>query len=150
MTTWRGALYLGMIDYGKFQKALRHLELQHQNYRTMDAALLPELLQEAVAESVIQRFETCYDCLWKLLKRYLLEELGLPEVPNSPKPIFRLANENQLFAAPVERWLRYADARVGTSHDYSGEKALDCLGLMGDFIQDAWALHRRMAGEPGA
>ena len=53
-------------------------------------ASLPELIREAIAESVIQRFETCYDCLWKVLKRYLIEKLGLAEVPNSPNPIFRL------------------------------------------------------------
>ena len=111
-----------MIEYDKFQKALKHLELQYQNYSTLDPSL-SELMQEAVAESVVQRFETCYDTLWKVLKRYLTEELGLPEVPNSPKPIFRMASENALLSSPVGQWIAYADARIGTSHDYSGEKS---------------------------
>ena len=67
---------------------------------------------------MIQRFETCYDCLWKVLKRYLSEGLGLPDIPNSPRPIFRLAHENDLFDSPLERWLQYAEARIDTSHDY--------------------------------
>ncbi len=60
-----------MIEYDKFQKALKHLELQYQNCESLEANQ-PELIKEAVVESVIQRFETCYDCMWKVLKRYLL------------------------------------------------------------------------------
>ena len=57
---------------------------------------------------------------------------GLPDTPNSPQPVFRLAFENDLFAAPVEPWLWYADARTGTSHD--GERAKACLVLMPELI----------------
>ena len=111
-----------MIDYEHLQKSLSHLEEQFLNYQALDPAL-PRLMQEAVAESVIRRFVISYDCVWKVLKRYLAEELGIPEVPNSPKPIFRLAAENNLLLTPVEQWLGYADARINTTHDYSGEKA---------------------------
>ena len=137
-----------MIDYDKFKKSLKHLELQFDNHNNSSTRTdLGELDREALAESVIQRFETCYDCLWKILKRYLIEELGIPEVPNSPKPIFRLGFENKLFSSTLEQWLQYADARVDTSHDYSGEKAEDCLKLMGDFIDDAIGLYQTMTGE---
>ncbi len=135
-----------MIEYDKFRMSLGRIEEQHSNYRTSDASL-PDLIREAIAESVIQRFETCYDCLWKVLKRYLIEELGIADAPSSPKPIFRLAHENDLFAAPMEQWLRYADARIDTSHDYDGEKAQACLELMSDFIDDAIGLYQTMTGE---
>ena len=72
------------MDFDKFQKSLKHLELQYQNYQNLEErSELDTLDQEAIKESVIQRFETCYDTLWKHLKRYLTEELGLAEVPNS-------------------------------------------------------------------
>ena len=135
-----------MIDYDKLQLSLKRLEEQYANYQNLDAAL-PGFIQEAVPESVIQRFETCYDCLWKVLRRYLIEELGIPEVPSSPKPIFRRAAENGLFTASVEQWLRYADGRIGTSHDYSGEKAQACLEIMSDFIDDAIGLYQTMTQE---
>lgn len=138
-----------MIDYDKLQKALKHLELQYENYKTLDPSQ-PDLIQEAVAESVIQRFETCYDTLWKVLKRYLIEALGIPEVPTSPKPILRLANENGLLTSPAERWITYANARVGTAHDYSGEKAQAALELMEMFVSDAIALYQTMSGQPWA
>ena len=136
---------MSMIDYGKFHLSLKRLEEQHDNHRQSDDSR-PELIREAIAESVIQRFETCYDCLWKVLKRHLSEGLGLPDIPNSPKPIFRLAHENNLFDSPLERWLQYAEARIGTSHDYDGEKAKACLAQMPDFLRDAIGLYRRMSG----
>lgn len=49
-----------MIDYSKFEKSLKHLELQFNNYKTLDINQ-PELIQEAVKESIIQRFEICWD-----------------------------------------------------------------------------------------
>lgn len=135
-----------MIEYDKFQMSLKRLEEQYENYRQTDDSL-PDLTQEAIPESVIKRFETCYDCLWKVLKRYLIEELALADVPNSPKAIFRQAHENSLFAAPLEEWFGYADARIGTAHDYSGEKAQACLDIMGPFIDDAIGLYQTMTEE---
>ncbi|WP_445372611.1 HI0074 family nucleotidyltransferase substrate-binding subunit [Methylomonas sp. HW2-6] len=136
-----------MIDYSKLQKSLKHLELQYENYcNAQYRDELSELDKEGIAESTIQRFETCYDTLWKTLKRYLVEELGIPEVPNSPKPILRLAFENQLFASPIEQWLNYADTRVNTAHDYDEKKAAQCLALLNDFIDDAIGLYQTMTG----
>ncbi len=134
------------MDFDKFQKSLKHLELQYQNYQGLEErSELGTLDQEAIKESVIQRFETCYDTLWKHLKRYLVEELGLPEVPNSPKPVFRLANENRLLR-DIDSWLRYANARVNTAHDYSPEKADASLELMEEFIGDAIGLYQTLTG----
>ena len=136
-----------MIDYDKLNKSLKHLELQFANYQQAeDRPELTELDREGIAESVIQRFETSYDTLWKDLKRYLIEELGLADVPNSPKPILKLAGQNDLFASSVEQWLKYADARVSTAHDYSGEKAAEVLMIVGDFIGDAIGLYQTMTG----
>ncbi len=137
-----------MIEYDKCKKALNHLKLQFENYKTLPAET-KEIMKEAVSESVIQRFEVCYDCTWKVLKRYLFENLGLPEVPNSPKPIFRIAGENNLFSSSsfVNRWIQYADIRVDTSHDYNGEKAKKALEIMPNFINDAIKLYKTMSKE---
>ena len=136
-----------MIDYDKFEKSLRNLELQLLNYRNIaERKELNGIDKEAISESVIQRFEICYDCLWKVLKRYLHEILGIPELPNSPKPLFRIAFQNQLFTA-IEQWLVYADARVNTSHDYSGEKAQVTIENAMLFVHDAVALYQKMTGK---
>lgn len=135
-----------MIDYNKFNQSLKRLEEQHENYLKQDDSL-SDLNQEAIVESVKQRFEICYECLWKVLKRYLIEELGLAETSNSPKPVLKSAHENFLFASPLEQWLQYADARVNTSHGYDVEKAKDCLVLITDFIDDAIGLYQTMSEE---
>ena len=134
-----------MIDYSKFHSSLNRLAEQHENYLNLDHEL-PKLIREGIAESVIQRFETCYDCLWKVLKRYLIEELGIADPPNSPKPLFKLAYGNDMFVSPLEQWLKYADARTDTSHDYDGEKAKACLKLMPSFIGDAIDLYQELTG----
>ena len=134
-----------MIEYGKFQLSLKRLEEQYDNHQ-YGSSERSELDREGIAESVIQRFETCYDCLWKVLKRYLIEELGVADTRNSPKPIFRIADDNDLLAAPLVQWLGYAEARTDRSHDYDGEKALNCLALVPDFIDDAIGIYQTMSG----
>ncbi len=135
------------IDYEKFRLSLKRLEEQHANYRNPDVAR-PALDQEGIAESVARRFRICHDCLWRVLKRYLIEALGVADPPNSPKPVFRLAHQNHLFRAPVEQWLLYADRRNATAHDYDGEKAKASLDVMGGFIDDAVGLYQTMSGNP--
>lgn len=137
-----------MINYDKFKKSLKHLELQLENYeRAVDRPELNELDREALTESVIKRFERCWNTLWKVFRRYLNEELGLPDVPTSPKPILRLANENKLLATPIEQWLRYANARNDNVNEYDEAKAAaDCLELLPDFLDDAIGLYQTMTG----
>ena len=135
-----------MLNFDNLQMSLKHLEVQFQNLNN-----LPEntdvLIREAVQESCIQRFEVCYDCLWKIGKRYLNHELGIPDLPNSPKPIFRLCNENNILPSSIERWLVFADARNATSHDYSGEKAVETLQEIGEYIKDAIKFYQTLTGE---
>ena len=135
-----------MIQYEQFRLALDRLEQQHRNYQNVDETLA-EITREAVKESLIKRFETCYEVLWRTLRRHLAVALGNANVPNSPKPVFRIANENDLLPSPVERWLSYANSRVDTALDYSGEKAGHCIGMMGDFIADAIGLYEILTGD---
>ncbi len=136
-----------MINYHKFRLSLKRLQEQHEHYIRLDPSVAV-LIREAVMESVIQRFEVCYECLWKAMKRYMIEELGLASVPNSPKPLLRLANENDLLSGSLAQWFKYANARTDTSHDYDEDKALACLDLVPDFIADAIKLYNEMTGEP--
>ena len=107
-----------MIDYGKFEKSLKHLELQLQNFG--NAEKRPEL-------SAIDRE-------------------AIAELPNSPKPLFRIAFENQLFPS-IEQWLKHCEARIDTSHDYSEEKALLTIQNSIHFFHDATALYQKMTGK---
>lgn len=135
------------IDYSNFSTSLKNLETQHEHLLNLPSSF-PAYVHEGMTESVIQRFEICYDALWKVLRRYLIESLGLAEVPSSPLPILRIANANQLLAAGGEQWELYVETRISTTHDYDGEKAAEAVALMPEFISDAIGLHTAMTGEP--
>ena len=134
------------IDYGNLKMSLKNLEMQHAHLLHLSPEY-PLFIQEAMAESVIQRFETCYDTLWKVLRRHLIEELGVAEVSNSPRPIFRVADENRLLAAGGEQWQRYIRTRIDTTRDYSREKAASAIATMPEFISDTIKLYTAMTGE---
>ena len=140
-----------MSSYEKFRLwlSLDRLREQHANYLQMDLTL-PEITQDGIAESVIHRFGTCFDRLWNALKRYLVEDMGIPDVPNSPKPVLRCAFENDLLEGSLERWFAYATHRVEMSHDYSVRKAEGCLEVVSDFIADATALYDTLTGGVGS
>lgn len=133
------------IDYSKFTQSLKRLEEQHRHL-VQDTDGQPDWILEGTRESVIQRFETCFDTSWNLLRRYLIHSLGLAEVPASPKRTLCLAGENQLLAGETEDWVEYNNARNSTSHDYDGTKAEACLLLIPRFICDAIKLHERLTG----
>ena len=87
------------IDYIKLQKSTSRLLEQYENYlTTKDNSSLKKLDKEAIRESVIQRFEVCFDTAWKSIKKGLEEKVGLPKsaIPNGPKPLILLAFENDL------------------------------------------------------
>ena len=135
------------IDYGAFKRSLKNLEMQHEHLLHLSPDY-PSFVHEGMAESVIQRFETCYDALWKVLRRHLVEALGIAEAPNSPRQIFRAADENRLLAAGGDQWGLYVQTRIDTTHDYDGEKAANAISVIPTFIDDAIRLYTVMTGEP--
>ncbi|MCY3850823.1 MAG: HI0074 family nucleotidyltransferase substrate-binding subunit [Acidimicrobiaceae bacterium] len=134
------------IDYSKFTQSLLRLEEQH-HHLAHDTDELPEWVVDSIKESVIQRFETCYDSCWKLVRRYLIQNIRLPDVPNGPNPVLRLAAENFLLGGELSDWMTYSKARNDTSHDYSKEKADACLAIVDAFIPAAVKLHENLTGQ---
>ena len=135
-----------MLEYGSLRRSLKNLEMQNDDRKNKPLDM-PQLMREAVDESVIQRYEVCYDVLWKSLRRHLIETEGFPDVAASPRPVFRLAGESGVLVSPVERWMEYVNLRIGTAHDYSSKKAAAALERMDDFIEDAISLYQTVAGE---
>ena len=135
-----------MINYDNFRRSLKNLELQNANRRQLPLDL-PPLIHEGIDESVIQRFEVCYDALWKTLRRYLIDDMGFATLSDSPRAVLRTAGENELLNSPVERWMEYIDLRIGTAHDYSGEKAAAALARVDEFIADAISLYEAITVE---
>ncbi len=133
------------VDYEKLGKSLENLIEQHDNYLTIDKQNLSSVNQKAIKNSVIKCFEVCYDTLWKHLKKYTLEKSGLPKIPGSPLPIFRIAHESGVIDQEMQnRLVDYNNIRGDTAHDYSMEKSEKTLNQIDGFIQDATELYQEM------
>ena len=135
-----------MIDYTKLKLAIRNLELQFANLQAKRGQEgVSDLDLEAVRESVIKRFDLALEMSWKLLFKYLNEELGIAEVPAGPKPLLRIADQNDLLAGRIEQWIQYVNVRNASAHDYSGEKAEQTLQVIPEYLQDAVSLYEKMS-----
>lgn len=55
--------------------------------------------------------------------------------------------ENNLLTSPIEDWFKFANSRIGTSHDYNGEKALEALELMDTFINVSINLFEKLSNK---
>lgn len=135
------------INYDKFKNSLKRLEERYNDYKVScnRVDLLPSD-RESIKESCIQRFEVCFDTAWKHLKKYLAEEVGLLDVPEGPKPLFRKAFTNKTIE-DAELWIAFNTKRGDTSHDYCGDKADGTFEIIPDFIAEAIDLYETMSGE---
>lgn len=110
---------------------------------------LPPLLQEAVQESLLHRFEYTVEGAWKSGKRYLVEYEGFDR-EMGPKTVIRLCG--QLGLLDAESWLSYLQARQMIAHDYSEDKANNVVLLVNDFYRavcDFRAVLSRKIAESG-
>ena len=80
-------------------------------------------LREAVRAGVIQNFEVAYEQCWKMMKRWIEENIGSTYVDGvARRELFRLAAESRL-VTDVERWMNYHSERNRTSHTYDEDTA---------------------------
>ncbi|MFM7469327.1 MAG: HI0074 family nucleotidyltransferase substrate-binding subunit [Vampirovibrionales bacterium] len=135
-----------LLNYHKFQQTLKRLEIRYHEYLEHQKEL-PLYLLEAMRESCIQRFEVCFDTLWKHLKKYLETQEGLTDVPGSPNGVFKKA-----FVAHViedaEPWIYFNQQRCATSHDYNQLKADEAFNVIARFLPEAIKLYERMSHQP--
>ena len=94
-------------------------------------------LQEIVRAGVIQNFEVAYEQCWKMMKRWLEENIGSAYVDGvSRRELFRLAAESHLIT-DVERWMDYHNRRNETSHTYDEDTAQSVFEDATEFVHDA-------------
>lgn len=128
-------------NYNKLEKSLKKLKVRYSFFLSIKEKNLPKdfqgQIEESTRESVIKRFEFCYDSLWKSLSKYLKEAGDGSLFGNSPKTIFRKAHEAGIIDKEIlERLFIYIEMRIGTAHDYSEDKANEALEKIPNFIQD--------------
>ena len=103
-----------------------------------------EDLQETVRAGVIHSFEVAYELSWKMIKRWLQENIGAASVDGTTqRNLFRLAAENHLIA-DAERWMDYHKARNSTSHTYNEDAAENVFAEAAEFVHDVKYLLRML------
>ena len=101
-------------------------------------------LRETVRAGVIQNFEVAYEQCWKMMKRWLEENIGRTYVDGvTRRELFRLAAESRLIT-DVERWMDYHTARNQTSHTYDEATAQSVFEEATHFADDARQLLRAL------
>lgn len=105
-----------------------------------------EGLSDVERDALIQRFEFCFEILWKCGKDYLFAQEGLDAA--SPKKIIRLLREvGVLDAEETERALLMADDRNMTAHTYDEALAKEMAARIRDYEPLLRVWHQRMKSE---
>ncbi len=123
-------------------KSIAALDRVIKTANRLDAS--DEDLQEAVRAGVIQNFEIAYEQSWKMMKRWLEENVGATYVDGvTRRELFRFAAENRLIT-DIDRWMAYHDARNQTSHTYNEDTAQSVFEEATEFVHDAKRLLRKL------
>ncbi len=110
---------------------------------SLKAALaLPK--DDIVRDSVIKRFEYTYELAWKMMQRWLKENVGAEQIDLlTRKDLFRVAAKKQLIPSPLP-WFDYHQSRNQTAHAYDADKAEQVYQVAVQFVPDAEHLLREL------
>lgn len=112
-------LFMGKLEnrYDNYKKAVARLaetlEVFHLQLNPPNTTIN---LKNILRDSLIQRFEFCYELAWKTLKELLIKE-GI-EVRGTPKAVFKLAYQYE-YIHHQDIWLKMIQDRNLASHEYN-------------------------------
>lgn len=110
------------LNYSSLQKAIVALEKGISIYQKKKEQDVSEDEIEIIKSGIIQNFEVCYEISWKLMKKWLEENIGRTEVDGiSRKELFRIASQNKLIE-DIEKWFIFHEARNILAYDYYERK----------------------------
>ncbi len=123
------------LNFDSLAKSIESLERSVKAANTLNTS--DEDLQETVRAGVIHSFEVAYEQSWKMIKRWLQENIGEAAAEGiTQRNLFRLGAESQLIS-DSERWMEYREARNLTSHTYNEDAAENVFTEATEFIYDA-------------
>ena len=131
----------GTLDISALENAENRLNEMLARYKK-------EANDEAVRDSVIQRFEFTYSIALKTLRKYFIERAFILEEVNqmSFNEMIRTASQLNLIKSNLEKWTIYREMRNMTSHTYDEEIALKVVGIVPDFYEEISFLLTKMKG----
>lgn len=95
-------------------------------------------------DGVIQRFEYTYEVAWKIIQRWLMENVNPEAVAQmSRKDLYRMAAQKGLIADP-QCWFDFHSARNLSTHTYDPESAKLAYSSIPGFVNEIAALIKRL------
>lgn len=132
------------LSYTSLEKSIIALETGIEIYNKKKSQEVTQEEIEIIKSGIIQNFEISYEIAWKLMKKWLEENIGREAVDGiSRKELFRIAAQNKLIE-DIEKWFIFHEARNLTSHDYDGIKAEDVFKEALEFPNFARKLQERL------
>lgn len=121
----------GTLDISALENAENKLQEMLARYKK-------EANDEAVRDSVIQRFEFTYSIALKTLRKYFIERAFILEEVNqmSFNEMIRTASQLNLIKSNLEKWTIYREMRNMTSHTYDEEIALQVVNIIPEFSDE--------------
>ncbi|MGX7741166.1 nucleotidyltransferase substrate binding protein [Rhodopseudomonas parapalustris] len=100
-----------------------------------------------IRDGLVQRFEFTYEIAHKMLKRYLEFTAPSPALIDgmSFQDLIRTASEQGLLLGEWADWRSFREMRSKTSHSYNEDVALEVVGGIPRFIEEACVLYDRLA-----
>lgn len=122
-------------------------ELQLDQFAKSLAALELSLLQpedEFIRDSIIKRFELCFETGRKAIRQWLVEQEEI-DYAATKKEVMETAYRAALFDDP-DLWAQVVAARNDTAHEYDEAAALKVIAFIrAQAFSALQALHRRLA-----
>ena len=107
------------LNLETLEKSIKALEKSINIYYSYKEDENKDLI-ETISSGVIQNFEIAYENSWKLIARWLDENISADTSHKTTKKgLFRLAGEYFLID-DVDIWIEFHNARNNTSYRYSG------------------------------
>jgi len=127
----------GTFDYTSLEKAYKKLGDILERFKK-------EENDEAVRDSVIQRFEFTYSITLKTIRKYFIDKAFVIEDVNqmSFNDMIRTANELNILQSNLETWTTFREMRNLTSHTYDEVIAKKVLSIVPSFYNEiSWLLN---------
>lgn len=123
------------LDLTSFKNTMHSLDRALKEYKKNET-------NEFIRDSVIQRFEYCYDLSTKLIRRHLSLVSENPQVIHtmSFQMLIRDAYSKGLLLNSWDTWWRYRDDRNATSHAYNEANAIDIASDVTGFYEELTTL----------
>ena len=100
---------------------------------------------DMVRDSVIQRFKYTYELSWKLLQRWVQQNINPEDAePRTKKNLFRLAAKKKMIDDP-KHWFEFSEARNQVAHTYNEKNANYVYEVALAFLSSVQLLYKELS-----